>query len=556
MTRPQRWADPLARREAIASTTVHKPNPLRRLAEQCEDDFGRFCYEGFGVLLDDQQLEARAAMGPLGPRLNRMEPKYTFLSGGQRGGKTVYLALAHFDACLYKRGVRRANRQFWDNYLYKTLALAPSTEATMKMWSAMDMLQKHASDAQWDRHADRPRKAAFLHLIRIGKHERWPAAFFRNGSIVNFRSSEGYAVRLEGDQWWGVTWDEWASQPDREIGFVKSEVLLGRARDHDAKIWLAAWPKKTTERHLMKVIREIEEGTERDAQVVYINAERSYFTNQDALDVEKRTKGEAEYKRTVLGEPAGGSGVEFPWDVLTNMFRKDLTLGLIPDDQDFARYRYFTSWDLGAAWDATVGVTWQLPRIGVDSRNKARIVNFDLIPGAEGLTIDTITSRIAANQRLYRSDVAVDASSMGGVLTIRQLRGMKPPPMAFVARGNDRRHGNLRMAIIANGLEQLTWGRPTAEEEQGWRPVPDEPNRQRRWESGTWIERPAPVWGHVESPMIPVLQDQLSYFDREEKDLEDDAVMAFLIGLWYIRLHWLASASQRAPMMFDQRVAR
>ena len=41
-------------------TIVKAPSRIKQIAARCADDFGRFCYDGFGVMLSDDQLEAHA----------------------------------------------------------------------------------------------------------------------------------------------------------------------------------------------------------------------------------------------------------------------------------------------------------------------------------------------------------------------------------------------------------------------------------------------------------------------------------------------------------------
>jgi len=512
-------------------TVVKTPSSTRRLAAKVKTDFGAFCFDGFGVMLSDDQLEAREAIGPFGPR-KPGEAKTTFLSGGQRGGKTVFLGLQHADGGLYKRGVDNTDRVFWRNYNYKLLAIAPTTDLVLKLWQVMDELSKGASDAQYDRRARRSRGGAFIGMLKAGKLDKWPVVHYEWGGRTDFRSAEGYAYRLEGDQWWGFSYDEWASQPDREIPFVFEDVLLGRSRDHDAKIIAAAWPKAATERHLIKVIRAIDAGTADGEykQVVYIRSDQAHFTNQDALAVERGVKDEAAWKRTVLGEPGGGASVEFPPDVVANMVDPDLVNPWVPEEADHQHYRFLSTWDIGMAHDESVVHTWRIPRVGVSVRSKARIVHAGHLPSGEGLTLDHITYSIQSEQSLYRSQTALDATGLGGVATVRQLRNLKPSPLSFVAKSNDRIYGNMRLAAIANGLELLTWGRDDAN--------PDEP------------------WGVIECPPVIELTDQLANFDRDAKNIPDDWVWSFLIGLWYIRRYWLTGGRQRKERQFDGRIVR
>ena len=487
---------------------------IRRLIEACRNDFGRLCYDGFGVMLSDEQLEAHEQIGEPGPR-RKDEFKVNWLSGGTRAGKSVFGALTHVDAGLYKRGVDNTDATFWRNYSYGTLHIAPTEELAMRVYTIGAELMKGANDAQYDRKARRSRGGALLDKVAVAKAGRWGIWRYATGGFTDFRSSEGQAKRLEGGQWWWVTWDEWASQPDREIDFVLRQVLLARARDHDAKIMPMAWPKPETEHHLIEVIRNIEEGKDLDSQVVYLSAESAYFTNQTALEVEKRTKDEASYKRTVLGRPAGGAAVEFKPHMLDNMWNRRLKLSEPPEPG----YAYLSTFDIGLAHDEFVGHTFRIPIMGgrriVTPELKARVVNTVHIPGGPTLTPDRIADAVAREQAYYRSLVAIDATGMGGLMAFRQVKNMNPKPLSFVSRSNDRVYGNMRLAAITNALDVLEWGRQDPElDPEGLIP-----------------------WGLIESPFIVRLNDQMLWFDRDE-ERPDDWVWSFMIGCWYIRRMW------------------
>jgi hypothetical protein len=326
---------------------------------------------------------------------------------------------------------------------------------------------------------------------------------------------------------------------DTEIDFVLTKVLFSRARDHDAKIMPMAWPKPDTEHHLIEVIRNIEEGTDLDSRVVYLSAANAFFTNKEALKVEERRKDadKATWMRTVEGRPAGGGAVEFKPHMLDNMWNRSLGLRR-PPEPGFA---YLSTFDIGLAHDATVGHTFRIPIVNgrrvVSPEHKARVVNTVHLQGGDDLTPDKITFEIAREVSYYRSQLAIDATSMGGMMAFRQVRDLSPRPVAFSSRANDRIYGNMRLAAITNGLDCMEWGRP-------------EPN--------TDPDRLIP-WGLVEAPYIVRLNDQMLWFDREEQNRPDDWVWSFLIGLWYIRRWWAVgvpgkrSALPSAPIPFDVR---
>lgn len=518
----------------MTDALTYAPNTIRQLAERVHDDPEAFAFDGFGVMLSAEQSDAWRRLGNPGPRVGQ-ERKINYISGGQRSGKTVLLALWHAHASMYKTGVDNTDGRFWRNYLYKTLANAPTTDLTLKLWQVMDELSKGASDAQYDRTARASRGGVFLHLMKAGTAGPWPVVRYENGARTDFRSTEGYATRLEGDQWWFITWDEWASQADREIEFVLVDVLMGRSRDHDAKIVPAAWPKAATERHLISAIRKIESGADTDSQVMYLSALNAYFSNKRALATERRRKDDAQWRRTVLGEPAGGASVEFKPDIVDNMKVPGLPFPALREEG----FRYFSSWDIGLAHDQTVGGTWRIPLTGVSVLNKARLVNVTEITPSEGLTLDSIAYAIAREQQTYGSQSAVDASGLGGVAAFRQLRNLRPTPLSFVAKSNDRIWGNMRLAAITNGLDLLTWGRPEAgsEEEQ------EEADEMYSW-------------GLIEVPdttLLTRLFDQLANFDRDAKNVPDDWVWMLLIGLWYIRRYWVVGSKPSTPVPFDVR---
>jgi hypothetical protein len=181
----------------------------------------------------------------------------------------------HVDAALYKRGLDNTDRLYWNNYQYGTLAIAPTDALTLRLWQIGDEVSKGAHDAQYDTKARRSRGGAFIGRFAAGKDSKGNGIWrFSNGARTEFRSSEGGAYRLEGGQWWWITWDEWASQPDREIHKIRNDVLLGRARDHDAKIMPMAWPKPKTEHHLIASSATSNRGAT-DSQVVYLDATKA-----------------------------------------------------------------------------------------------------------------------------------------------------------------------------------------------------------------------------------------------------------------------------------------
>ena len=494
------------------SITIWTPDLVDQAYERCANDFGRFSYDGFGIMLSDEQIEAASKIGTPGP-VGPQESKFNFVSGGQRSGKTVESFLWHANAGLYKRGVDPNDALYWDNYQYGTLHIAPSTELYLRMWTIADEIQKGANDAQFDRKVRRARGGAFLNEFSVGKSGDWGIIRFENGAHTDFRSSEGRATRLEGGQWWFITFDEWASQPPRELRSVLYDVLLGRARDHNAKIVPMAWPKPETEYLLVEVMREIESGKARDHKVVFLSAAKAYFTNKDALGVERRTKTKEEWKRTVEGRPAGGASVVFKPPVVVNAIKEDLTYPVLPERS--GAYFYMSSWDVALSHDSNVGFTWRIPVINgrkmVTPEHKARIVNATEIVGSEDLTLDRLAFGIINEGTMYGSQTAIDATAMGGIASFRAIRNMTPTPWAFQSRGQDRLWGNLRTAAIVNGIDCLSWGRT------------DDPDKP---------------WGLVEMPKITKLNDQLANFDDVAKDIPDDWVWAFLIGLWYIRRHW------------------
>lgn len=505
---------------------IRTPNPIRNLAEACADDWPRLMYDGFGIMVSTEQEEAYLRLGKPGPREHN-EFKFNWLSGGQRAGKTVFAFGCHADATLYKRGVDNTSRRFWENYQYGTLAIAPTDALTLRLWQIGDEVSKGAHDAQYDSKVRRARGGAFIKKLSAGRDGKGNGLWrWSNGSRTEFRSSEGGAYRLEGGQWWFISWDEWASQPDREIHKIRSDVLMGRARDHDAKIMPMAWPKPETEHHLISVIREIEAGRDRDSQVIYLAADKAFFTNEKALAVELRNKTPAEIKRTIKGEPAGGASKEFKLRVVDNMVRHDLPKMDLPDFENFA---YFNSWDLGLANDSTVGFVWRIPIVGgrrvVSPLWKARIVKRVELPGSETRDVEDIADAVTVDQMLYRAQSALDATGMGGLMASRRLKNLNPRPHEFKSRSNDRIHGNMRLAAITNGLECLSWGRP--EQTKG---VSDD-------EYEALLKSVA--WGLVEMPAYIETIDQLGTFDRDAKDgIPDDEVWSMLIGLWYIRRWW------------------
>jgi hypothetical protein len=274
------------------SVTVWTPDRRRQLAEDCADDWPRLMFDGFGIMVSPEQEEARQRLGQPGPRHPELgEHKVNWLSGGQRAGKTVF-AFGPTPTPGSTSAASTTEPTFWTNYQYGTLAIAPTDALTLRLWQIGDEISKGAHDAQYDTKARRSRGGAFIGKLKAGKRPQGQRMWTLVERVaVEFRSSEGWAYRLEGGQWWWITWDEWASQPDREIRKILTDVLFGRARDHDAKIMPMAWPKEETEHHLIAVIREIEAGRDRDSQVIYL-------APQGAVDQQGSARSRAPRPRT------------------------------------------------------------------------------------------------------------------------------------------------------------------------------------------------------------------------------------------------------------------
>jgi hypothetical protein len=283
---------------------------------------------------------------------------------------------------------------------------------------------------------------------------------FSNGARTDFRSSEGGAYRLEGGQWWWITWDEWASQPDREIHTIKSDVLLGRARDHDAKIMPMAWPKPETEHHLIA-----SSATSRRARP----EQQGRLPRRDNARGRTRTRSRSSSRRRARPRSSGRSRAARRRRRRSSSSRDGrrqprqqepaaagapdrgglrllLELGPRPRQRRDGRLRRSGSRSSAASGSSA-------PVQGPDRQP-------DGLPGSDTRDLDDITMAISAQQALYHSHGAVDATGMGGLMAVRQLRDLQPAALEFKSRSNDRIHGNMRLAAITNALDCVSWGRP------------------------------------------------------------------------------------------------
>jgi hypothetical protein len=423
----------------------------------------------------------------------------------------------HVDAALYKRGLDNTDRLYWNNYQYGTLAIAPTDALTLRLWQIGDEVSKGSHDAQYDTKALRSRGGAFIGRFAAGKDSKGNGIWrFSNGARTEFRSSEGGAYRLEGGQWWWITWDEWASQPDYEIYTIRNDVLLGRARDHDAKIMPMAWPKPKTEHHLISVIRDVESGRDQNSKIVYLDATNAPWTNQDALAVEVATKSPQEILRTIKGRPAGGASIEFKQEAVDNLVNKNLPRQELPISEGYA---YFSSWDLGIGNDATAGFTFRIPIVGskrlVSPQFKARMVNRTVLPGSDTRDLDDITMAYRAEQALYHSQGRrrrdrhgrahgrpPDARPQPAAARVQEPQ-QRPDPRQHAAR-RDHQRDRLRHVGPARGPRARQGG-------------PVGPDRDALLDR---VDRPA------------------RSFDRDAKEATDDEAWAFMIGCWYIRRYW------------------
>jgi hypothetical protein len=455
-----------------------------------KQDIGRWAANGLGILLHDKQLAMLE-------ELDEGDHLFHLLTWANRAGKTIGVIIWHLHGIFYKVEIPEPTNDVefnqWLGEDYRTLHCAPSGTLATVAHEQIVEIGKGTHPAQRDDKGRRRDAPIGSHFVPGKERDAHGADHMvvrsLNGGTMDFRSTEGGALRLEGRAWRRISWDEWPGQESADKPTAIRSVLTRlqqRASDFDAKVLLTGTILDDVE-HIAK---EWMEKCEDPENADWWGSTATRFDNphasRKALERAKRTMDVEDYDRAVMGIPGGVKGRLFPGFMLDPIFKNDLPKFTPPHPEDgatliarqgFSRYgstgtspyTYLHLWDLAIAAAENVGLVLRLPadfRFGwttlPDGTRVLRPiegVQMKIVPGSRTLTSAEIIHTIKEVYLPYGGRIVVDTTDAHGKSIHRTLRQDGYPVDDFTFNERDKVRGVIRKeAAIINTRKLLTEG--------------------------------------------------------------------------------------------------
>ena len=517
------------------------------------DDVALFARHGFGVVATDDQVKAWKAI--------QSDPEsgiFHVWRWGNRSGKTTALVLFHLWVLWRKWRYQAATYEAWSRYTYRSLHAAPLNKLVGKAHQLAQALIDGRADQQQDPLTKRYRPAPLGRFFEAGKSsaddgsaELWVRC--ANGAVMDFLSSSDTGVRIEGEAWWFVSWDEFARQaPVSDVLLLIDQTFLPRSSDHMAPVVMAG----TSTEDFDPIYSEIEEYAERDPdRWVFMQASREGNFSQSKASIDRQQAMSFDpnaVARSLRGGVGEGGRGPFPHFVIERAFTDTLPARTpreaIPDG-----YALVSSFDHALRHDENVVLTVALPwppearRL---EREPIMGVALDVRRGSRSLTPDEQFDLVAGTYAAYSPRVVIiDATAEGGLAVFRtaQQAGMPAVACSFTARTP----GSIRIPNKEYGIQALQrlmgWGLEMRITDTGW--------------VSEWTEADGP-FGLIRFPDHrgdwARLKRQLAVYQRNDERIVQDLAMAAVMMAWWV-FRFLDQGSrthvQKGPMM-GRRVPR
>lgn len=509
--------------------------PRRHRAWLESGDIELFAYYGWGVVLNDAQLE----------HLNdviRWPPGTIHVwRWANRTGKTTGLDMLYPWACWYKWRFEAADfEKGWLPYNYKVLHAAPLSELAGKAWSLLDELIDGRADQQRNKITKLYRPALLApfyrahKLVDVNDVDR-PVVSVANGSQIDFRSTQGKAARLESDAWWLIGWDEFPrQQPAEEITTIFDQTMIPRSSDFMAPIILAGTATIDSE-HIYAELEDIARDNPTDWHFTQAARTANFAMSKESIARQRRVSIDRDIAgRSLDGSMGTNSRSLYPRFLLDNAFDSTLpetTPAPATDaawDRIAGRQAFVTGFDHALAADDSVYLTLEVPwpPHTISPDNPIIGSHMELVRSRRTLTGDELQAYLSREVRTYRSRAAIiDSTGEGGLSVYRKALQEGLPAVDCNLQGRAAKWVTNKEYGLQALQRMLSQGLPVTFPESGG--LVDE-----------WPE-PAPgvAFGLLRFPTTGPwvkLRRQLSVYRRADEKLRQDAAMTLVMLAWYL----------------------
>ena len=407
------------------------------------------------------------------------------LTTGNRWGKSWIGAAEIVRRATYRIGWTPEVRKRMDaqHQPYHALNVSISSDqANLVWWKADAMLQN--PKASW--------------LVKKRALSPFPRLTLVNDAIIEARSTDNDGRRLLGNSYDFVNWDEAAYE--KRFLHVRDNVLRMRLVDRAGTLNYTSTGNGRNDygRYFLTGLP----GEKKDPGL-YSQAGSSLenpYVDQSRIAQNAARMSEKMRRQNIEGAIVDAGGNFFDLNDLEAAEAEELTAATSYkfDDDDEVRearvmvdgstwhsryptHRYLHGWDLADKKDFTVGVTIDT------SVTPAKVVEFERF---RMLGWDVVRSRIRDRQERYRTPKAtkIDSTGVGDVVE-NDLRDIGVEGFKFSGQSKDAMLANLQMRLSSR---------------------------------------------EIAMPFIKVVHDELAFYERDDKDLIQDCVMALGIAAWYL----------------------
>ncbi len=501
--------------------------------------FELFAYYGWGVVLNDAQLEAAQDV------LEWPAGSVHIWRFGNRVGKTTGLLMLEEYLIWKKWRYQNADLDGWIIYRYKVLHAAPLGRLMGKAWEIADALIDGSSLVQRNPLTLRQRPGIFVKspMFRAGtgKGKDGQDSMFvqcLNGGVVDFLQTESGAGRMESDAWWFIAWDEFGEhQPVSSVPYLFDSTFLPRSSDHMAPIVLSSTEKD----HSAAVYMELEDIAERsphDFNLKQFGREVNFSQSRESMDRQVRLSTDtATAQRSVYGGAAEGStGSLLPAFVLKRAFDPTLPahrslgdLGLPPNGK---RWKLIQTFDHAMKGDRNVVLTTAVPWPVLSKEDliafPAVVIDCEELRGSRSLTTEEMIA-FAVRAYVRHGSLAAwytDTTGEAGIMVHKLLRakGVPSREFNFTARKSPTDRRTMK-GYGRTGLQRLFSLGLIVDDRTGFFTLPAGMPIEQVTFGGIRI----PLPDATEGPVMRRVYRQLAMLRVDDKDLVQDHAMTVLM---------------------------
>lgn len=451
------------------------------------------------------------------------------LSPSNRFGKTFITAVKHVWYCFYKIGVTGDPKDVAVSR-YQTLNLSPHS-------MQVDALYRYIVDFfsgtflyEWpEGSGTKVRNNCLIKEFLLEKLETKRQIMFANSSMVKGApTGDDQASSIAGTNFSYVSYDE-APQSIH----LRSELpakIQSRLIDSGGPLDVIGTPEvdKPSHQYYSRIVKE---GLKlkNDWFTLLGSLDENSFINEEkkekSLQSIKSTDPE-KYRQVRFGEFISSGNKLFPQNVIEKLWQ-----GTPMSAQYGKKYLMISDWGFSDTGDPTVIYIFDYTELVMDKSDFIREVGPHRIPRAfvvfheriKGGSPYEALARVRLLQEEYNDCIFLhDASSMGGVMIKKMLRELGVRHLIDFVTDPSSKEEMLFLTARA-----LSFGRKTSRDDEGR------------------VVEKIEDFGKIRSFLIPELEEQIGTYRIDDKKIEQDEVMAFCMGVWYIEKKLV---KQRVPV--------